>query len=505
MAATTERSWRDALGGERVLVSGFGKWGGGIYDISDGEPEALDDLATSGVAVGGGRLWRVLRAPGEQTSTCELLAYDAKGIRSYRRLDAIRDPHDVCWHEGAVHVTSSWDDAVWRVSGAAAEPLWRARPDHTVPDAWHVNSLLVVDGDLHVCAFGRFERHKAWKAAARKDVGFVLDLRTGRDVLAGLTHPHAPRRRADTWYVCESTPGRLTELDAAGRVSRRLSIGRFTRGLALVDDWALVGGNAHRGRDDDRAEVLVVDLRSFAVTERITLPCLEVYDILATPSPLAHGVALGFGANAARTVEQFRSARRQPERRPAPADAAVRLVPYRIAGATAAMGSGLGPDDARRCGVRGTVPSEMAAGTVRTVPLRVVNRSSRPIASVLPRPIKVAARWFPVTDGRRGEPHANPRVPLPRIVPAGGHVSVDVPLQTPGEPGLYEVWVALHQPRLGWFGARIQAEVTVIAPSDGSGLLGPEGGEEQDVTDGGGVGEHHHEPVHADPEATGRR
>jgi hypothetical protein len=75
----------------------------------------------------------------------------------------------------------------------------------------------------------------------------------------------------------------------------------------------------------------------------------------------------------------------------------------------------------------------------------------------------------------------------------------------PGEPGLYEVWVALHQPRLGWFGARIQAEVTVVAPAGGSGLLGPEGGEEQDVTDGGGVGEHHDEPVHADPEATGRR
>src|SRR5262245_52840627 len=208
MAATTERSWRDALGGGRLLGRGFGQWGGGIYDISDGEPEALDDLATSGIAVGGGRLWRVLRAPGEQTSTCELLAYDARGLRSYRRLDAIRDPHDVCWHEGAAHVSSSWDDAVWRVSGAAAEPLWRARPDHTVPDAWHVNSLLVVDGALHVCAFGRFERHKAWKAAARKDVGFVLDLRTGLEVLAGLTHPHAP--------VGGRTPGTSASRPRAG-------------------------------------------------------------------------------------------------------------------------------------------------------------------------------------------------------------------------------------------------------------------------------------------------
>jgi hypothetical protein len=124
---------------------------------------------------------------------------------------------------------------------------------------------------------------------------------------------------------------------------------------------------------------------------------------------------------------------------------------------------------------------------------------------VLPRPIKVAARWFRVTEGQRGEPLTNPRAPLPQVVPAAGNASVDVPLEVPDEPGLYEVWVALHQPRLGWFGARVQAEVTVIAPSDGSGLLGTEGGEQHDVADGVGVGEEHDEPVHADAEAPGRR
>jgi len=502
--ASPTASWRDALGGERLLVSGFGKWGGGMYDLTGVTPEALDDLATSGIAVGGGRLWRVLRAPGEQTSTCDLLSYDARGLRSYRRLDAIRDPHDVCWHEGAVHVSSSWDDTVWRVSGGAAEPLWQARADGIVPDAWHVNSLLVVGGALHVCAFGRFERHKAWKTASRKDVGFVLDLRTGREVLSGLTQPHAPRRRGDRWYVCESTAGRLTELDATGRVSRQVPIRRFTRGLALIGGWALVGGNAHRDHDDDRAEVLVVDLESFEVVERIPLPCLEVYDILAAPSPLARGVALGFGSNASRAVEQYRSVRRAAERRPTPPDATVRLVPSRIAASSAAMGRALEAGDARRCGVRGTIPPEMMAGTVGTVPLRVVNRSSRPVGSVPPRPIKVAARWFRVTEGRRGKPLANPRVPLPRVVPTGGHTSIDVPLEVPGDPGLYEVWVALHQPRLGWFGARVQAEVTVIARGDSS-LLGAERGEQHDVADVVGVGEQHDEPVHADPQATGRR
>ena len=47
--ATT--GWRDLLGEARVLVSGFGKWGGGLYDLTTGVPEALDDLPTSGLAV----------------------------------------------------------------------------------------------------------------------------------------------------------------------------------------------------------------------------------------------------------------------------------------------------------------------------------------------------------------------------------------------------------------------------------------------------------------------
>ena len=170
--------------------------------------------------------------PGEQTSTCELLSYDARGVRSYQRYDAIRDPHDVRWFDGALHVSSSWDDAVWRIELGADEPtlVWQGS---TVPDAWHVNSLVVVDSALHVCAFGRFDRHKAWKGDGQDGVGFVRDLRAGRDVLTGLSHPHTPRWRDGRWYVCESTKGSLTELDADGTVRRRAAVRRFTRGPGL--------------------------------------------------------------------------------------------------------------------------------------------------------------------------------------------------------------------------------------------------------------------------------
>ncbi len=482
-------TWRDALAGDaRLLVSGFGKWGGGLYDLTTGAPQALDDLATSGIALGGGRLWRVLRAPGEQTSTCEILSYDARGVRSYQRIDEIHDPHDVHWHDGALHVSSSWDDAVWRLSGGAAPTLvWargttiEPRPDGvghnhrgalgTTPDLWHVNSLTTVDGALHVCAFGRSERHKGWKSEDENGTGFVHDLSTGRDVLTGLAHPHSPRRRGDRWYVCESAKGTLTELDAAGGVLRRAAVRRFARGLALVGGWAFVGGNAHRESDDDRAEVVVVDLRSFEVVDRVAVPCLEVYDILSVPPLLAHGVALGFGANPARAVEQHRNERRPSDRRPTPDDVAVHLVTARTADELASMGRRVEADDAARCGVRGELPAEIVAGTASSVRLDVVNRSGRPLGSVLPRPVKIGARWFQVAattpedepTGDDGRAIANPLLPLPRVVPPGYRTPVDVVLEAPPAPGRYLLRVALHQPKLGWFGVRTQAGVTVVA------------------------------------------
>lgn len=479
--------WRDRLGDARVLVSGFGRGGGGLYDVTTGEAEVLDDLPTAGLAIGGGRLWRVLRAPGEQTATCELLSYDARGVRSYQRYDAIRDPHDVCWFDGAPHISSSWDDAVWRVDPGRDDPalVWQGS---TVPDGWHVNSLVALDGALLVCAFGRFGRHRAWKDGNDARRGFVHDLRTGRDVLTGLSHPHTPRWRSGRWYVCESSRGTLTELDAGGTVRRRVAVDRFTRGLAFAGPFALVGGNAHRDEAGDRGEVAVVDVRSFSVVERLALPCAEAYDILIVGPGVVRSVTTGFGANAARTVEQHLGVGRTAGRRAAAAGATVRLATPRTAEALAAMGELLDAGAAARCGVRATLPPVVRAGEVTTWHVEVVNQTDGPLGTVAPRPVKVGARWFrhgpdgadaePTTSAAGaadptasadadptagGEPIANPLVPLPRTLPPHMRTAVTLPVEVPEQPGRYTVRIALRQPGRGWFGVRAQAEVEVKA------------------------------------------
>lgn len=480
------RSWGHGLGRDRLLVSGFGRSGGGLYDLTNGAPVALDDIPTSGVGIGGDRLWRVLRAPAEQTAACELLCYDECGVRSYQRFDAIRDPHDVCWHDGAVHISSSWDSAVWRIErDATPEVAWWGGP---VPDSWHINSLVVAEDRLHVCAFGRFDRYKAWKSNGGKASGFLLDTATGRDVLSGLAHPHSPHRVDDRWYVCESTRGELTEYALDGRVLRRVHVGRFTRGLAVAGTWAFVGGNSHRERDHDQAELVVVDRTTFAVAERIALPCSEVYDIVIVTPQLARAVAVGFGTNAARAVAQHRNTVGRKRPRSTTDGARVHLVTPRAASTLAAAGQRLDKRTAARCGVSGSLPTRTRAGDVLALAVTVENRSGIPLATVPPHPVRIGARWFPeperhprgvdaaprgeapVDDHDRRPPPSrdvlrNPLGPLPRLLHPDTSTSTEVTLEVPETPGRYHLRVAFHQAGTGWFGRRIEGSVTVVPRS----------------------------------------
>lgn len=498
MAESPEgRAWQQVLGSHRLLVSGFGSRGGGLYDVTSGVPVALDDLPTSGIGLGDNRLWRVLRAPAEQTATCELLSYDDHGVRTYQRLDAIRDPHDVCWHDGGVHITSSWDSTIWRLDneGSPAAAWWGG----AVPDSWHINSLIVVEGRLLVCAFGRFDRYKGWKSEGGKESGFLLDTTTGSEVLSGLAHPHSPRWVDDRWYVCESTRGMVTECAADGQPLRRADIRRFTRGLAVTGRWAFVGGNSHREHDDDRAEVAVVDRATFEVTERIPMPCAEIYDIMTAPRQLARAVAVGFGVNPARAVAQHRDPGRRDAPSAATAASRLQLVTARVATKLAAAGQRLDRTTALRCGVSAELPEHVRASDVLALAVTVENRSGMPLATVPPHPIRIGARWFPRL-GRRQSPSddadmsdnddtgddaaapgggprqsrvhqpgvvvRNPLTALPELLHPDAATRAEVTLEVPDTPGCYELRVALHQAGVGWFGRRTQRIVTVVAGRD---------------------------------------
>ena len=515
--ATPTATWRDALGDARVLVSGFGKWGGGIYDVTGAAPEALDDLATVGhhrrrrPAVAGAAGAR--RADDRPASCCPTTP---AGVRSYQRLDAIRDPHDVLLVTRAP--STSAPAGTTRCGGSTPAPPSRRWCGRAADRPRRLARQLAGGRSTAHCTCAPSAAstgHKGWKAdpsettsgscttwppGATCSPGWPIRTRPGGAVTAGTC---ASRRRAA-----------LTELDAGGGCCARAAVRRFTRGLALVGGWALVGGNAHREHDDDRAEVLVVDLR--VVRGRRADPHALPRGLRhpAVPVPAcARGVAAGIrrerrpGGRAVPIGAAAARAAARPRRRGGPPG------PARTPPAWRRWAGRSGPTTARRCGVRGAIPSEVVRGDGAR-PSRSRSSTARAAARhrCCPRPIKVGGPVVPLATGPTPRRRRRPRAQPPRPAPAGRsprrpwHRRRRAPARCPPSRASTRCGWRSASRGLGWFGVRVQAEVTVVARlrrlSSCSGRsVGNRMTSRMDV----GVGEQHHEAVHADAEAAGGR
>lgn len=59
------------------------------------------------MAIGAGRLFRLLRSLVDDDSAGELLVYDDADVLGYHRLDRVRDAHGAVWTGGALAVASA--------------------------------------------------------------------------------------------------------------------------------------------------------------------------------------------------------------------------------------------------------------------------------------------------------------------------------------------------------------------------------------------------------------
>jgi len=81
-----------------LLISCLGEQtGGGLFAFDGDTLEQLETLSTTGLALAGGRLGRLLWSSGETGSVGELLIYDEAGVERYVRIDSLREPHDLAW------------------------------------------------------------------------------------------------------------------------------------------------------------------------------------------------------------------------------------------------------------------------------------------------------------------------------------------------------------------------------------------------------------------------
>ena len=314
-----------------MLVSGFGKWGGGLYDLTTGRaggtgrhahvgPVARRGSPVAGAA-GAGRADLDVRAACPTTPA-------ACAATSGSTPSATRT---TCCGSTAPRTSAR---AGTTPSGASipapTSPSWcgRARPSPTAGTSTPCSRSTTRctsarSGASTGTRAGRRRSRTAWGSSTTCD-------------RARRPHPPvAPAHAAEAWRplvrvrvdegVAHRAGGRRHGA-AAGRVNR------FTRGVAFVGSFALVGGNARREQEDDRAEIAVVDMRTLRRGG-------------AHPHAVPRGVRHrlvgrgggarrhdGFGANAARAVEQHRSSDRTDDRQPTPRSTpAVQLVTPRTA------------------------------------------------------------------------------------------------------------------------------------------------------------------------------
>jgi acetolactate synthase-1/2/3 large subunit len=419
-----------------LVISCLGEdTGGGLFAYDGKTVEQLDTLSTTGLALAGDRFGRLLWSSGEAGSVGELLVYDETGISRYFRINSLREPHDLAWDgEAFVAVSTMSNSVVWLSPAGEVARVWKAEGDG---DAWHLNSLFPVDGRLVAAAFGRFSKHREWADGNAEGSGIVFDLATEEDIVSGLSCPHDPRLVDGLWLVCNSAQRELVAVEpSSGTVRHRVQLDGWTRGLAIVEDRVYVGESANRASPvpGELGSVAVVDRRTWAVVDRIALPCQEVFDVIEVPRALVQGLRQGFRTNPLRTAEQDQHALFN----------AVGVRPARLW----AVGEPL-PAAACRVRIEAAVPGELKPGTIHECECLIENIGDAILVSAPPNPVHISYRWL---AGRRpGDVIEGGRSVLPEaLVPAAAR-NCPFSLTTPERPGDYRLVVTLVQEHVAWF------------------------------------------------------
>lgn len=109
-------------------------------------------------------------------------------------------------------------------------------------DRCHLNGLCMVDGTPRfVTALGDGNAPTAWRAN-KKDGGVLIDIKSGKTVVRGLSMPHSPRWYNDRLWILESGNGGLGYIEPKTWQYKQVrSLPGFTRGLDFYGRFAFVG------------------------------------------------------------------------------------------------------------------------------------------------------------------------------------------------------------------------------------------------------------------------
>ena len=135
------------------------------------------------------------------------------------------------------------------VPGYSFRPFWKLGwITELVPeDRCHLNGLGLRDGKArYITAVSRANEKDGWRKV-RTNGGVLWDIQSDQPVLEGLSMPHSPRwHNGHIWFI-NSGSGYLCRVNPETHVKEEVAfIPGFSRGLALIGDYALVGTSEQR-------------------------------------------------------------------------------------------------------------------------------------------------------------------------------------------------------------------------------------------------------------------
>jgi uncharacterized protein (TIGR03032 family) len=149
----------------------------------------------------------------------------------------------------------------------------------------------------YVSALGTTDTLGGWRADKPRG-GCLLEVPSGAFVARGLSMPHSPRWAGGKLWVLESGTGSVTCVDpVSGQREIVTTLPGFTRGLAIVGDYAFIGLSKIRStsamdnvpiaqrRDELKCGVAAVDLESGRLLGLLEFQTAveEIFDIQILP------------------------------------------------------------------------------------------------------------------------------------------------------------------------------------------------------------------------------
>ena len=443
--------------GVELVVSSFGRGGGGLGAIVTEGVDVLDRISTKGIDCDGQTVVRVIDSVGGVRSGPkwgEIALYDGDGLVRLERIDGVGDLHDVLIDGDSVVFVSSASEQVIRYRGdGLRSSLEVIHETGSGTDMVHFNCLSRGDRPLAVSAFAR-DASRSWRAEedlGRTDRGVIIDLDSGEPIIEGLSQPHSPRRWRDCWVLADAG-NRCITISGDDGLRRSIDCGGFARGLHVHGDLAWVGvapermsmnvtvdpsgGATSSASLPSLSRVLLLDLVEGSVIGEIGIPFVEVYDLLPVPSGLVAGLRAGASASALRLLERAAIERLWPDRTDP-----VAVEPI--------------DDNDRDVSIEILRQGPMRAGSTTTVAVSVTNRGGSTLASVGSNRVLLGWWWGQSGEAGRGA------CGLVAPIGPGETVTIPCPVDVPDRVGIQRLGVGVVQEGVGPFGGNTACAVII--------------------------------------------